>query len=158
VALSWHSTRKDWLVLKKNAPLVDLAPLLKLGGVSLVDVQYGDTASEREAVEKTLGLELARFDEVDYYNDLEEMLAILEACDLLITTSNATAHFAGALGKRTWLLYLADRAPFHYWAHGGDHRCLWYPSVEIVSAPQLTDWNALAEYAAGKLEQESGAA
>jgi ADP-heptose:LPS heptosyltransferase len=158
VALSWRSTRRDSLVLRKSAPLVDLAPLLKLVGARFVDVQYGDTMAEREAVEKSAGVRLARFDEVDYFNDLEELLAILEACDLLITTSNATAHFAGALGKRTWLLYLADRAPFHYWAHGGDHRCLWYPSVEIVSAPQFTDWNALAGHAASKLAQEIRAA
>ena len=76
------------------------------------------------------------------------------ATAFVITTSNATAHFAGALGKRTWLLYLADRPPFHYWAHGGARRCLWYPSVEIVSATHLTDWNLLAGYAAKKLEQE----
>ena len=154
VALSWRSTRKDWWVQKKTAPLADFTPLLKLAGAHFVDVQYGDTAAERGAVEQALGVRLLRFEEVDHTNDLEELLAILEACDLLITTSNATAHFAGALGTRTWLLFLADRAPFHYWAHGGSYRCLWYPSVEIVTAAQLTDWRALAGYAARKLEQE----
>jgi ADP-heptose:LPS heptosyltransferase len=137
---------------------MNFAPLLQLAGVRFVDVQYGDTAAERGAVEQALGVRLLRFEDVDHFNDLEELLAILEACDLVITTSNATAHFAGALSKRTWLMYLADRAPFHYWAHGGDHRCLWYPSVEIVTAPQLTDWSALAEYVARKLEQEIRAA
>jgi hypothetical protein len=128
--------------------------MLTLADAHFVDVQYGDTAAEREAVEKATGVRLMRFEDVDHYNDLEELLAILEACDLLITTSNATAHFAGALGKRTWLLYLADRPPFHYWAQGGDRRSLWYPSVEIVSATDLTGWNLLAGYAAKKLEQE----
>ncbi|HEY7657706.1 MAG TPA: tetratricopeptide repeat protein [Burkholderiales bacterium] len=158
VALSWRSTRTGWFVMKKNAPLADFGPLLKLAGARFVDVQYGDTTPEREAVEKATGVRLMRFEDVDHYNDLEGLLAILEACDLLITTCNATAHFAGVLGKRTWLLYPADRAPFHYWAHGGDHRCLWYPSVEIVSASELTDWNALAQHAASKLEQEIRAA
>jgi len=69
----------------------------------------------------------------------------------LISTSNATVHLAGALGKRTWLLYLADQAPFHYWVHDGNYRSLWYPSVEIVSAAQLTDWNSLIRHAAEKL-------
>jgi tetratricopeptide (TPR) repeat protein len=159
VALSWRTARqKWWLTRKKSTALMSFAPLLRLSGVQFVDVQYGDTAAERGAVEQALGVRLARFEEVDYFNDLEELLAILEACDLVITTSNATAHFAGALGKRTWLMYLADRAPFHYWAHAGDHRCLWYPSVEIVSAPQLTEWDALARYVAGKLERELRAA
>ena len=154
VALSWRSTRKDWWVAKKSAPLATFTPLLTLPGMQFVDVQYGDTAAERHAVEAAVGMRLARFNEVDHFNDLEELLAILEACDLLITTSNATAHFAGALGKRTWLLHLAERPPFHYWAHDGSHRCLWYPSVEIVTARQFTDWQALAGYAARKLEHE----
>ena len=154
VALSWRSVRKDWWVSRKSLPLVDCAPLLKLSGVRFVDVQYGDTGAERNSVEAATGVRIARFEEVNHFNDLEEVLAILEACDLLITTSNATAHFAGALGKRTWLIYLADRAPFHYWAHGGTHRCLWYPSVEIVTVPDLSDWNGLAAHVSRKLEQE----
>jgi tetratricopeptide (TPR) repeat protein len=151
VGLSWRSTRQDWLAVNKNASLADMAPLLQLPGMRFVDVQYGDTADERRAVEAATGARLLRFDEVDYYNDLEEVLAILEACDLLVTTSNANTHFAGALGKRTWLLYLEDRPPFHYWAHGGGYRSIWYPSVEIVSGVQFREWPALIAAVAQKL-------
>jgi hypothetical protein len=59
------------------------------------------------------------------------------------------------LGKRTWLLFPADRAPFYYWAHGGSHRCLWYPAVEIVTAPRLDGWTALFEHVADRLARES---
>ncbi len=155
VALSWKSTRKEWWVKKnKTVPLGDFAPLLKLPGVQFLDVQYGDTAAERSAVAAATGVRLTRFDEVDYFNDLEEVLAILEASDLLITTSNATAHFAAALGKRTWLLFPADNPSFHYWAHGGSYRCLWYPSVEIVTAPQLTEWTSLIAHVRERLGRE----
>ena len=156
VALSWRSTRKVYWAPDKSAALEQVAPLLKLAGMHFVDVQYGDTAAERRAVAEATGVRLLHFDEVDYYNDLEEVLAILEACDLLVTTSNVNAHFAGALGKRTWLLYLADRAPFHYWAHGGGYRSLWYPCVEILSAPRLTDWTAVFHHAAQRLKAGSG--
>ena len=159
VAFSWRSTRKDWYARTKSAPLAEFLRLLEIPGVRFLDVQYGDTAAERAQLKARKGVELVRFEPVDYYNDLEELLAILEACDLVITTSNATAHFAGAIGKRTWLMYLEDRPPFHYWAHGGTYRCLWYPSVEIVSAPHLRDWSQVAEHVARKLsmELESGA-
>lgn len=152
VALSWRSTRKDYWGPRKNVSLNELAPLLRLAGLHFVDVQYGDTTAERRAVEDATGARLMRFEEVDHYNDLEELLAILEASDLVVTTSNATAHFAGALGKRTWLLYPADRPPFYYWAHGGSYRSLWYPSVEIVTAPHLADWASLIQHVAEKLK------
>ena len=156
VALSWRSVRKDSWVRRKSIPLAAFAPMLRLPGVQFVDVQYGDTGTEREAVQAS-GARLLRFDEVDYFNDLEELFAILEACDLLITTSNATAHFAGALGKRTWLLYLADQPPFHYWADAGDHRSRWYPAVEIVTGRHLTDWDGLLAEVAVRLGREARA-
>lgn len=154
VALSWRSKNVARMARLKSTALMELAPLLKLPGARFVDVQYGDTRVERRWAEAATGSRITHFDEVDYYNDLEELLAILEACDLVVTTSNATAHFAGVLGKRTWLLYPADRAPFHYWAHGGARRSLWYPAVEIVTAPDLDDWTALIKRATAKLARE----
>jgi Flp pilus assembly protein TadD len=155
VAFSWQSTRGDQRGMSKGGPLLQFVPLLELPGVHFVDVQYGDTRAERGEVERIHGVRLLHFDEVDYYNDLEEVLAILEACDLLITTSNANAHFAGALGKPVWLLYPAEKPPFHYWAHDGGHRCLWYPSVEIISAPHLADWPQLVEHVKARLSRDT---
>lgn len=153
VAFSWQSNREDRLGPRKSAPLAQFAPLLQLPGVHFVDVQYGDTRAERAELERATGVRLLHFDAVDYFNDLEELLAILEACDVLITTSNVNAHLAGALGQPVWLMYLGDNPPFHYWAHDGGYRSLWYPAVEIVSAPQLTEWATLIRYTADKLKQ-----
>jgi len=154
VAFSWKSKRKTHIGPEKSAPLREFAPLLKRPGAHFVDVQYGDTAAERRAVQEATGVPLQHFDQVDYFNDLEEVLAILEACDLVITTSNAIAHFSGALGKRAWLLYLAENPPFHYWSHGGSYRSLWYPAVEIVTARQFTEWAPLIKHVAERLAQE----
>jgi hypothetical protein len=151
VALSWRSSRTDRAGPKKNVALAQFAPLLALSGVHFVDVQYGDTAAERGEVERATGVRLVHFDEVDYFNDLEAVLALLQACDLLITTSNVNAHLGGVLGQRTWLLYLADNPPFHYWAHQGAYRSRYYPSVEILTSPGLRDWSGLAALAARKL-------
>ena len=110
VALSWRSTREDWFVQKKSVPLVDFSPLLKLPGVRFVDVQYGDTAAERSATEVSTGVQVLRFDDVDHFNDLEEVLAILEACDLLdydqqrdgaLRGRAGQAHLAALSGKST---------------------------------------------------------
>ena len=70
---------------------------------------------------------------------------------MIVTTSNVTAHFAGALGKRTLLVYLAARPPFHYWAPGPDGRSLWYPSVEIKSDATWTNWEMAFEAVARRL-------
>jgi hypothetical protein len=58
----------------------------------------------------------------------------------VVTTSNVTAHLAGALGKRTLLIFLEGLPHFHYWVDPGTGRSLWYPSVELVSGPEIDSW------------------
>ena len=153
VALSWHSARDHWWARRKNIALSALSPILQLPGARFIDVQYGNTDDERSRVEAATGVRIKRFQSVDHLRDLEELMAILEACDLVITTSNATAHLAGALGKRTWILFPGDRPPFHYWAHRGDYRSPWYPSVEIVSTPERDDWTSVIQSVREKLSR-----
>jgi ADP-heptose:LPS heptosyltransferase len=113
--------------------------LSRRGSLRLLDLQYGDTAAERARF-AAAGGRLERLDELDLFNDLEGVLAAVEACDVIVTTSNVTAHFAGALGRPTLLFYLAANPPFHYWVPDRDGRCLWYPSVRIVTGPAIDTW------------------
>ena len=140
--ISWRSFQpaaRGYLQRKKSAPLAAFASLSRRADLQLLDLQYGDTAAEREAFPREGG-RLARLDDLDLFNDLEGVLAAVEACDIVITTSNVTAHFAGALGKAAFLVYLGANPPFHYWVPGEDGRCLWYPSVRIVTSPGLDTW------------------
>ena len=153
VALSWRSARDHWWARRKNTSLEALLPILRNRDVQFVDVQYGDTRVERNALEASTGVRIERFEDVDHFNDLEELCAIIQACDLVITTSNATAHFAGALGKDTWVLFPDNRPIFHYWSHTGDHRCMWYPTVEIMTGSGLEDWPSVIRFVADKLQR-----
>lgn len=142
VAISWRSFQpkgRGYMQRKKSAGLAAFAPLAERDDLKLVDVQYGDTAAERAAF-AAAGGRLARIEELDLFDDLDGVLAAIEACDLAITTSNVTAHLAGALGKPTYLFYPAGVAPLHYWAPRADGRSRWYPSVRIVTGPQLDSW------------------
>jgi ADP-heptose:LPS heptosyltransferase len=141
VAIAWRSTRSDRVGPKKTVALGRLAPLLAVPGAQFVDVQYGDTTAERLDIARR-GLDLLHFEHLDAREDLDALLALLEACDLVITTSNATAHLAGAVGRPTWVIYPNGRPPFYYWVPDESGRCLWYPSVEIVTA---RGWDDLVE-------------
>jgi ADP-heptose:LPS heptosyltransferase len=129
------------------APLEAFQALSLREDVRLLDLQYGDTAEERRRFAEAGG-RLARLEGLDLFGDLDGVLAAIEACDVVVTTSNVTAHLGGALGKPTLLFYLGANAPFHYWVPRADGRCLWYPSVRIVTAPEIDTWEkALARVA-----------
>jgi tetratricopeptide (TPR) repeat protein len=139
VGVSWRSFQpgaRRQLGRRKSSPLRALHELSQ--HARLVDLQYGDTADERAQFAASGG-RLERLEGLDALDDLDGLLAAIAACDLVVTTSNVTAHLAGALGKRTLLVFLSARPPFHYWA-SPQGRSLWYPCVEIVTAPALDTW------------------
>lgn len=145
IGISWRTFQprvRGELSRRKSASLAAFLELSK--EADLVDLQYGDTAHERDEFEKAGG-RLERIAGLDLFNDLDGLLGAIEGCDVVVTTSNVTAHLAGAIGKRALVMFLHDRAPFHYWASPSG-RSLWYPSVELVTAPGLDTWEkALAE-------------
>jgi hypothetical protein len=142
IGISWRTFQpklRAYYELAKSAPLAAYLRLAEAHGVRLVDLQYGDTAAERAAFADE-GAVLERIEGLDLYEDIDGLLAAIDACDVIVTTSNVTAHLAGAVGKRTLLCYLAANPPFHYWAPDANGRSPWYPSVEIVSATGLDTW------------------
>jgi hypothetical protein len=145
VGISWRSFQPKNRALvgrRKSASLGDFLELSRRDDVILVDLQYGDTADERERF-AAAGGRLARIEGLDLFEDIDGVLAAVQACDLVITTSNVTAHFSGAVGKDARLLYAAGVPPFHYWSADESGRCLWYPSIRIVTGPELHGWPEL---------------
>jgi tetratricopeptide (TPR) repeat protein len=142
IGISWRSFQpspRAYLQKKKTGSLAAIHALSRRDDLVLLDLQYGDSAAERAAFEKEGG-RLVHLDDLDLFNDIEGVLAAVEACDAVVTTSNVTAHFAGVLGKTCYLIYLRANPPFHYWATDESGRCLWYPSLRIVTDPEIDTW------------------
>ena len=139
IAVAWRSPQgghpgsRRWLAERKSMPMDLLAPLTDVPGVRLLDLQFGDVDTERRGFDARHPGRIARLPGLDTTNDLEGVLAALQACERVVTTSNSVAHLAGASGRPTWLVHRESHAPFHYWVPGPDGRSLWYPSVEVVS-------------------------
>jgi ADP-heptose:LPS heptosyltransferase len=66
---------------------------------------------------------------------------LIEACDVVVTTSNTTVHLAGALGKDTLLLLPRGRSRLWYWGHD-QIRSIWYPPVRIYAQEKIGDWQS----------------
>lgn len=137
--ISWRSTNAE-IGDDKSARLQDLAPLLALPDWHFVDLQYGDTLAEREALRAQDGLSVHKFDDVDNFDDLDRLCALIDACDLVVTVSNTTAHLAGALGKRTLLMQAHQKGRLWYWHHL-NQQSIWYPCITLFQQRTFADWS-----------------
>jgi ADP-heptose:LPS heptosyltransferase len=123
--------------------LEDLLPALRLPGMVFVNLQYGDVAQEIADLKAEHGIEILQYSEVDNFNDLDGLANLIEACDVVLTTSNSTAHLAGALNQETINLVSFGGARIWYWLNEVDSRSLWYPSVKLVEQERDDDgWSA----------------
>lgn len=138
VGLSWRSHNPD-IGAAKTALLTDFAPLFRLPNCRFVDLQYGDTLAEREALERDTGIVVEHVDEIDNTNDIDALAALVTACDAVVTVSNTTAHLAGALGKPTFVFVPYGSARLWYWFAERDDSP-WYPRVHIARQRQSQSW------------------
>ena len=123
----------------KSLSLESLASALALPGIRLLSLQYGDTCAEREALRRDTGIEVHADPEIDTFNDIDDLAALIAACDVVVTVSNTNAHLAGALGQRTWLL-IDSRLDWRWGLDDDD--TLWYPRARLFRQSALGDWTA----------------
>ena len=131
IGLSWRSVATQYGKLK-SISLASLVPILKALQAKYLSLQYGDVSKEILKVSNATGLIVEQFKEVDNTNDLESWASLMACCDLVITTSNVTAHMAGALGKPAIVLQPIGKTLW-FWDHRKGDQSLWYPSVKLIS-------------------------
>jgi ADP-heptose:LPS heptosyltransferase len=137
--ISWKSINTK-IGGRKSICLDDLIPILKMEKRHLVNLQYGDVQSEIEALNQFHQISINSFSSIDKYDDIDSLVALIDSCSYVVTTSNTTAHLSGALGKETLLLLPFSVGKFWYWHHQ-EGRSIWYPSVKIFQQKQDGDWS-----------------
>lgn len=151
IGLSWHSGAPR-IGNHKSVRLPELIPLFELPNTKFVSLQYGDCYEDIYELEKHFGIRVAIIPSIDNRDDIDGLTSLMAACDSVVTVSNATGHFAGAMGVPTYLL---NSNKLWYWSNNkrslnGSHENLWYPSVKIyerdnVIAPWTKQIQFLAE-------------
>jgi tetratricopeptide (TPR) repeat protein len=138
--VSWSSSNTS-AGSRKSIKLTSLLSTFAKMPITFIDLQYGNTSQEREELEKIENIDFIHLDEIDNTNNLYELAALIESCDVVITISNTTAHIAGALGKKTFLLLpLSGKGRFWYWSEFNGKN-LWYASIKIFSQIKAGDWD-----------------
>lgn len=148
IGIAWHSARHK-VGPKKSTPLALWGPILTQPNCSFINLQYGDTDADVASVQSDLGVQIYTHSDIDRFNDLDALLALIDNLDLVITTSNVTAHLAAGLGKPCWLLL--QNLPIWYWKRAGDS-VLFYPSVRAFRQYKAGDWETVIGDAAAALE------
>ena len=136
--IAWRSANKQFGA-DKSVNLNSFRSLLTSPGFSFVNLQYGDVGAEIQSAKEELGVTIHQIEGLDVFNDIDGLLALIDACDVVVTTSNVTAHLAGSAGKRAAVLVPYGKGKIWYW-HKDHEYSLWYPNLRLFYQDDPLDW------------------
>ena len=137
IGISWFTKSGGSRSTKRNIPLDILAEYLKRVPGKYVSLQYGDTFEEIAKLRSDSCFEVVTLDEIDLFNDIDGLAALISACDTVISIDNLTVHLAGALGVETKVL-LPEIAEERWGASGSDS--YWYDHLTLYRKDKSDSW------------------
>jgi hypothetical protein len=153
VGIAWRgglaSTRRS----VRSIPLELWLPVLALGEVDFVSLQYADSHAEIEALRRDGHRAPHEWSEA--IHDYDETAALVAALDLVVSVQTAVVHLAGAMGQKVWALVPEASE----WRYSGDRRSMtWYPSVRLVRQSEYGNWSPVIERLRSDLAALAGSA
>ena len=137
IGISWKTYSLSSNSYHRNIKLEDLLLPLKDLDFIFVNLQYGDVSEEINNLKVNHGIDVLEIPDLDIFNDIDGLAAIIAACDCVISIDNLNPHLAGALNIRTQLLI--TNAADDRWGHKTS-KSYWYDSITIHRQAEPGNW------------------
>lgn len=153
IGIGWRSS----LVTRQRQKhfFTDLAawePIFRIPGLTFVNLQPGEVQDELVLARQRFGCRIETFDDVDLFNDLDQVASLMLSLNVIVTNGSANAFLAAALGVPVWTFYLADS----YWDLLGTKAIAWLPSLSPVERLWNEGWDNAVRRVADALSESVG--
>lgn len=139
IGISWFSENAA-CGQDKSIPLELFKKLEIPTNQKFYNLQYGNTENQIYEYNKNSSKNIIIDNtKIDKKNDLYELCKDIQDCEYIITVSNITAHLAGALGKKCYLLLPKHHGKMWYWVMS-KNSSIWYPSITIITQEMHETW------------------
>ena len=122
VGISWKSPVTTSDRLPNYTQISDWAPLFSLLDVTFINLQSSHFGDDLAAIQDEFGITVHHFDNLNHYDNLDDVAALCAALDIVVSVSTAVSALAAGVGTPTKLLHwrqspwnnilLTSRGPF----------------------------------------------
>lgn len=145
IALGWYGGVNATRPHERSVPAMAFTPIR--AGWTCVSAQYGPFA---QSDADDVGLPVV---EESHGLDLDAQVALVAACDLVVTVPQTLVHIAGSLGVPTIVLTPAACS----WRYGKERDTMpWYNSVRLIRQTERGKWQPIIDAAADEIERRYG--
>ena len=103
IGVSWKSINMSRKRLPHYATISDWSPIFTMPKATLINLQYANFATDLFKIQNDLGVNIHNFDELDQYNDLDNVAALSAALDIVVSTTSAVPMISAGVGTLTKL-------------------------------------------------------
>ena len=124
----------------RSFPVAEFQGISRLPGVRLISLHKGEGVSQLADLPRDMRVETLG-DEFDHGSQaFLDTAAVMNSCDLIISSDTAVAHLAGALARPIWVAL--RHAPEWRWMLDRSDSP-WYPSMRLFRQAARDDWKSV---------------
>jgi len=135
VGISWKSVSK--INTHKSISLEELILGIYSSNICFINLQYGETKDEINNLKRKYNIDILDIDEVDTYNNIDDLSALINCCDDIVSIDNVTAILAGAIGSKCHLLLPYNS---HWYWSINETSSYWLPSLMLYKQNEFKSW------------------
>jgi tetratricopeptide (TPR) repeat protein len=150
IGIAWQGARVS-NDAGRSIPLIAFSAIAAVPGVRLISLQKGDGAGQLASVSFPVETPGPDFDAEP--GTFLDTAAIMQVCDLVISSDTSVPHLAGAMGRPLWIAL--RHSPEWRWFLSRDDSP-WYPSAVLFRQPKPGDWTSVFSSMAQRLMARSG--
>ena len=101
IGISWKSSKVSPFRLKHYPPILEWSRVLTIPDVTFINLQYSDFTDDLNDIRNKLGVTINNFDDLDQYNDVDDVVALCAALDMVVSTKVTPLIFSSGVGTPT---------------------------------------------------------
>ena len=103
IGVSWKSSNMSPDRLPNYTSISDLSPILNIPNVTFINLQYKDFVDDLTKIQDKLGVTVNNFDDLDHYNNIDDVAALCTALDIVVSTKITVPLISAGVGTSTKL-------------------------------------------------------
>ena len=101
IGISWKSSVDSTYRLQHYPPILEWSPVLTVPNVKFINLQYVNFEDDLKTVQDELGIKVHHFDDLDQYNNVDDVAALCAALDIVISTKVTPPFISSGVGTPT---------------------------------------------------------
>ncbi len=135
IGISWKSSNMSLNRLPNYSSISEWSQILSIPNVTFINLQSKDFTNDLAKVREELGVTIHNFDDLDQWNNIDDVAALCKAIDIVICNHGSVPLISGGVGTLTKLANWRQ-SPWNNILHNPVG-----PSVDIFERDTLEPWD-----------------